>query len=385
MTRARTSKTVRSLSWSIVSNKLRVAFDASSMRGRKTGIGVYTEQLLRALNAYAPEIETVLLNDNATVEQRTDKRIYREQIILPRLARNANAELLHLTGFAAPLSSRVPVVLTVMDLIGILFAQNFPPASRFYWRRYLPFSLRAARHLIALSENTKRDVINLARVPQEQITVIPPGLDARFCVADDLTHLEKVRARLNLPARYFLFVSTIEPRKGVDTLLEAYAQIAAHISEHLIIVGKRGWYFEALFAKVRAFGLEARVRFLDYVDDNDLPTLYNLATAFVFPSRYEGFGLTPLEAMACGAPVISSNASSLPEVTGDAGILCAPNDTNAFVHAMRDVAMNESLQHHLREKGLLRAKLFSWERAARQIAACYTENRRSQVSNYHHP
>lgn len=350
---------------------IRVAFDTSSTRGRKTGIGVYTASLLRALQQYCPEINTIALDDNANVEQRTDYRILREQRELPRLAEATHANLLHLTGFASPLRSRVPVVLTVMDLIGVLFSKSFPPASRLYWSRYLPFTLRSPRHLITLSEHTKRDVVRLVGVPPNKITVIPAGIDPRFYYIRDLQALDLARARLQLPEKYFLFVSTLEPRKGVDTLLNAYEHIASRVPEHLVIVGKRGWYYKTLYAKARAIGLH-RVHFADYVSDEDLPFLYNLATAFVFPSRYEGFGFTPLEAMACGVPVIASSASSLPEVIGNAGLLIPPNDVTSFAHAMSSVSANYAQRNELSERGLERAAFFTWEHAAKATAACYT-------------
>lgn len=362
---------------------MRVAFDASSTRGRKTGIGVFTVQLCGALNKYAPQIETVLLDDGIGVEQRTDQRILREQFTLPQLAQNAKANLLHLTGFAAPLRSSVPVIMTVMDLIGVLFSENFTPASRFYWSRYLPFTLRAARHIITLSENTKRDVLKIVRLPAERITVIPPGVDARFQKIMDSEILQAARTRLNLPEEFFLFVSTLEPRKGVDTLIRAFAEIAPSVHEHLILVGKRGWAYENYFELARALDLASRVHFLDYVSDQDLPCVYNLATAFVFPSRYEGFGLAPLEAMACGTPVISSSTSSLPEVIGDAGILVPSKDVDGFARAMRDLSQSESLQKNLSAKGLERAAIFSWKRSAEQTAQVYlvTMTQKSAIEN----
>jgi glycosyltransferase involved in cell wall biosynthesis len=350
---------------------LRVGFDLSAVRGFKTGIGVYTDSLLRALKQYAPEIEPVFLDDGAAVNQRTDARMLREQFTLPQLAARANAELIHLTGFAAPLASRVPVVLTVMDLIGVLFARNFPFASRMYWSQYLPFTLRGARHIVTLSQNTKLDVMRLTRVPPNRISVVPPGVDERFCVIQDQSILESTRARLNLPAKFFLFVSTLEPRKGIDVLIQAYEKIWLHAPEHLVIVGKRGWYYSNLFAQARAAGLETRVHFLDYVADTELPALYNLATAFVFPSRYEGFGLTPLEAMACGTPVITSNVSSLPEVVGDAGVLMAPNNVTGFAHAMLSLAMNEAQRVDLHVRGIKRAHMFSWQKSAEAMAQLY--------------
>jgi len=350
---------------------LRVAFDASATRGRKTGIGVYTGALIQALREFVPQIQPITLDDGASVIQRTDRRIWREQVTLPRLAQVCGADLLHLTGFAAPLRARVPVILTVMDLIGVLFPQNFPPVARFYWSRYLPRTLRAARHMITLSEHTRRDVLRLAGVPADAITVIPPGVDARFHAIQDSATLAEVRARQHLPDRYFLFVGTLEPRKGIDTLIEAYRQIAAAGAEHLVIVGKRGWHDAPLRQRVSALGLDRRVHFADYVADEDLPAVYRLATAFVFPSRYEGFGLPPLEAMACGTPVISSNASSLPEVVGGAGILVAPDDVAGYARAMRELAADEPRRRAFAAAGLERAQSLTWQRAARETAAVY--------------
>ncbi len=350
---------------------MRVAFDVSSTRGQKTGIGIYTENLMRALREHAPEIEVVKLEDGATADQRTDRRIRREQLVLPRLARESRADVLHLTGFAAPRRAPCPVVLTVQDLIGVLFAKNFPPAARFYWSRYLPFTLRFPRQLITLSEHTKKDIVHLTKIPSERIQVIPPGRDESFHRIENGMGLESVRAKLGLPARFILFVSTLEPRKGVDTLIAAFAHAAPSISADLVIVGKRGWYADRFFSQVNRLGIAARVHFLEYVAAPDLPLLYNLAQAFVFPSRYEGFGLPPLEAMACGVPVICSNASSLPEMIGDAGILIPPDDVAGFARAMIDVLRDNARREVLRERGLRQAQKFSWERAARATAQVY--------------
>jgi glycosyltransferase involved in cell wall biosynthesis len=350
---------------------MRVAFDVSSTRGNKTGIGIYTEKLLDALHKYAPQIEVVALDDGATADQRTDRRIWREQEVLPRLIRAARPDLVHLTGFGVPLRQPRPVIVTIHDVIGILFARNFPRASRFYWSRYLPYTLRWAKHLIAPSERTKRDVVKFAQVPGERVSVIPSGRDPGFQPIEDGRVLEDARAQLQLPRDFFLFVSTLEPRKGVDTLIAAYAQIAAQVPEQLVLVGKRGWYWEKLFAQIERAGLGSRVRRLDYVPQQQLPVLYNLARAFVFPSRYEGFGFPPLEAMASGTPVICSNAASLPEVVGDAALLLAPEDADALAAAMLRVARDADLRAELRARGLAQAQMFSWERAARETAAVY--------------
>lgn len=352
---------------------MRVAFDASSMRGQKTGIGTYTEHLLRALRDVALEVAIVELDDGAGVNQRTDQRILREQFILPRLVRRARANILHLTGFAAPLRAACPVVLTVHDLIGVLFAEHFPPVSRFYWSRYLPFTLRFATRLIADSENTRDDISHLLKIPAARVRVIPPGRDERFQPIEDARALEQTRAELGLPAQFVLFVSTLEPRKGVDTLLAAFARAADEIASDLVIVGKRGWDWEKTLMQIEHLGLTARVHLLDYVPFEKLPLVYNLARALVFPSRYEGFGLPPLEAMACGTPVICSDAASLPEVVGEAGILLAPDDVAGFARAIMQVVSNANLRAQLRERGLRQAAKFSWARTAREMVQVYRE------------
>jgi glycosyltransferase involved in cell wall biosynthesis len=351
----------------------RVAFDVSSTRGQKTGIGTYTEGLIRALREFAPEIELVELDDGATARQRTDRRIAREQFTLPRLAARAGADILHLTGFGAPLRSRVPVVITAMDLIGVLFSRNFPLVARFYWSRYLPVTLRRARRLIAISEQTRRDLSRLAGVPGGRVRVIYPGRDESFRRLDGGPALEAARAQLRLPGRFFLFVGTLEPRKGWDTLVAAFSRIAALVAEDLVLVGRRGWGFEGLLAQLKRLGLESRIHLLDYVPQGQLPLVYNLARALVFPSRYEGFGLPPLEAMACGTPVIASNAASLSEVLDDAGVLVPPDDVAGFARAMLDLSRNDALHEDLRARGLQQAGQFSWRRAARETVALYDE------------
>lgn len=346
---------------------MRIAFDASSMRGAKTGIGVYTQNLASALRRFAPAIEIVELVDAATVHQRTDRRILREQFHLPRLAQQSQVDILHLTGFAAPVWTSMPVVLTVHDLIGALFSANFPPAARLYWSRYLPFTLRFARHILADSENTKRDIIRLTHISPDRIHVIYPGRDEKF------QPMINPRVDFDVPAKFFLFVSTLEPRKGVDTLIAAFARAASQVAEDLVIVGKRGWDAEKFFIQVERAGLSARVRFLDYVADEQMLALYNRARALVFPSRYEGFGLPPLEAMASGTPVICSNAASLPEVVGDAGVLLAPDDVDGFARAMAQLARDDHFHSDLRVRGLVQATKFSWERAARATLAIYSK------------
>ncbi|MGH2521465.1 MAG: glycosyltransferase family 4 protein [Anaerolineales bacterium] len=349
---------------------MRLALDTQSTLGHKTGIGHYTARLLAALRCVAPEHEYVELNWGREVVMRIDRRLRWQQFELPRRARAAHSQLLHVPGFDAPLWKPGPVVLTVHDLIGMLFPRNLPPISRLYWARWLPFTVRAADAIIADSENTRRDLLRLLRLPPEKITVAPLGVDERFRPASQGQKTDS-RARYNLPEDFILYVGTLEPRKGIDTLIEAFARLAAEHPHHLVLAGKRGWYWEPILQRIAAHGLEERARVLDYVPDDDLPVLYASAAVFAFPSRYEGFGLPPLEAMACGTPVVCSNAASLPEVIGDAGMMVAPNDVNALARALTQVLGDAHLQAELRERGLRWAPGFTWEQTARQTLEVY--------------
>lgn len=350
---------------------MRIAIDTQSTLGRKTGIGLYTANLLRALRRVAPEHEYVELSWGRTEELRTDQRLRWEQWELPRRARAARAQVVHLTGFGAPIRRPCPTVLTVHDLIGYLFPANLPPVARLYWALWLPFSIRFAGHIIADSEHTRGDLQRLLGVPGERITVIHLAADERFQPISDPAVRADVRDRYDLPPSFILYVGTLEPRKGLDTLVNAYASLADEFPHALVIAGKKGWYTLPLFRQIEALGLRYRIRFTDYVDDADLPVVYSLADLFVFPSRYEGFGLPPLEAMACGVPVISSNAASLPEVVGDAGMLVPPDNVEALAAAMRQVLVDDALRANLRARGLARAGRFSWDETARQTVRVY--------------
>lgn len=354
---------------------MKIGIDVQSTLGRKTGIGLYTRNLLQALRRVAPQHEYVELSWGRTNELRTDQRLWWQQVELPRRARSAAVEVLHVTGFDAPRWRPCPTLLTVHDLIGLLFPGNFPPVSRFYWSYWLPRTMRWADQIIADSEHTKRDLIRLLNIPSERIEVVYLGVDKAFRPIEEQATLEALRHKYSLPSDIILYVGTLEPRKGLDTLITAYSVLAADIPHHLVITGKKGWYTESLFRQVEVLGLRERVHFTDYVADEDLPGLYNLAALFVYPSRYEGFGLPPLEAMACGVPVVCSNAASLPEVVGDAALLVPPDNVEALVVAIHKVLNDKSLRAEMRTKGLEQAKKFAWEETARRTVEIYEKMR----------
>jgi glycosyltransferase involved in cell wall biosynthesis len=352
---------------------MRIGVDTQSTLGRKTGIGLYTANLLRALHRVAPQHEYVELSWGGTEELRTDQRLRWQQYGLPRRARTADVDLLHVTGFDAPLWKPRPVVLTVHDLIGLLFPANLPPVSRFYWSRWLPRTIRWADRIIAVSEHTRTDLNRVLGIPPQRIKVIHNGVDEEFQPLQNPNALETVRQRYRLPTALILYLGTLEPRKGVGTLIAAYGTLAEEIPHDLVIAGKRGWYTAPLFRQVETLGLGQRVHFTGYIPEDDLPALYNLAQLFVYPSRYEGFGLPVLEAMACGLPVICTNAASLPEIVGDAALLVPPDDAEALAAAMRRTLNDIVLEAEMVARGLELARRFTWEKTAQKTVQAYEE------------
>jgi glycosyltransferase involved in cell wall biosynthesis len=350
---------------------MRIALDTQSTLSQKTGIGHYTANLLAALPRVAPENEYIPLDWGRDPAMRLDRRLRWQQVELPRRARAAQAQLLHVTGFDTPRFKPCPVVLTVHDLIGALFPGQFPLAARFYWAWWLPRSVRWADAIIADSESTRRDLHRLAGISPERVAVIPLGVDPRFRPPNTPEETARVRQKYGLPEKFILYIGTLEPRKGLDTLVAAFVQLASDVAHDLVIVGKKGWYTEQLFNQVRVFRLEKRVHFTGYVADADLPALYAAASLFAFPSRYEGFGLPPLEAMACGTPVVTSNAASLPEVVADAGLTVPPDDPAALAGAIWQVISSPERQAEFSQRGLMRAQGFTWEETARQTLAVY--------------
>ena len=350
---------------------MKIAIDMQSTLGHKTGIGIYASALYDYLQQTTPHHQIININWQRDIPMRLDRRLRWQQIEAPRRARAVQANVLHIPGFDAPRWKPCPVVLTVHDLIGMLFPQNLPPVSRFYWSKWLPFSVRFADHVIADSAHTRDDIVRLLHIPPERITVIPLAAGPQYHPIESQTALKKTRQKYHLPDRFILFVSTLEPRKGIDTLLAALAQIAPHTKAALVITGKPGWYTERIFEQVEQLQLQSQVYFTGYVPDEDLPMLYSCATLLAFPSRYEGFGLTVLEAMACGTPVVCSNASSLPEVAGDAALLVPPDHPTALAQAIQQVVESDILRLQMRERGLQQAARFSWEQTAHQTLAVY--------------
>ena len=252
-----------------------------------------------------------------------------------------------------------PTVITVHDLAIYRNPDWFPARQPLSTGWIVPRSLRRADRIVAVSQNTARDVQAIFDVPAARVVVVPEGVSPAFhpMSAEDLA---EARARLQLPARFILFVSTIEPRKNLSTLLEAWAMMRDR--PDLVVVGGWGWRFEPIRAQMQRLG--AGLHHVEGLDPSDLPAVYNLALALAHPAWYEGFGLPPLEAMACGTPVVVSDRSSLPEVVGEAGIIVPADNAEAWRRALETVVGDTALAAGLRRRGILRAAEFSWGRSA---------------------
>jgi glycosyltransferase involved in cell wall biosynthesis len=260
-------------------------------------------------------------------------------------------------------------VITVHDLSYLFFPQGFRTLNRNYLQTFTRLSVRQARRVIAVSESTKRDLVQQYGLSPGKVDVVHNGVDPGFrpLPADEVAAF---RREEGLPGQFILFVGTLEPRKNVVRLVEAYARLPKD-RPPLMLVGGKGWLYDEIFSRVEALGLSSVVRFVGYVPADALPWWYNAADLFVYPSLYEGFGLPPLEAMACGTAVISSTASSLPEVVGQAGLLIDPADAEALAKAMEQVLADREMRKEMRSSGLAQAQNFSWEKTARQTVESY--------------
>lgn len=365
-----------------------VCIDLSAAAQERAGLGRYAASLAQALVALGVPLAAFVNDLRGSRLAPPLSELPLRSVRLPRKAWRLRAAasylgltldsafqgitLLHATEHLLPRLRRVRAVFTLHDTAYLRFPRYHLLQNRVYLTAMMPRFLAQADRIIAVSEATRRDALNDYSLDPAKIEVIPEGVDQRFKPQSDLALQAAIRARYALPAQFILSVGTIEPRKNLPTLLEAYAALRArHPGLGLVVAGGKGWLFQDFFDRLRALGLEQQVRLTGYVADQDLPGLLSAAEVFAFPSFYEGFGLPPLEAMACGVPVVCSNTSSLPEVVGQAGLLLPPNNPRAWVEALDQLLANPARRAEMRALGLARAKEFTWEAAAQRTLAVY--------------
>jgi glycosyltransferase involved in cell wall biosynthesis len=296
-------------------------------------------------------------------------RVLWEQLVQPRVLRQIEANLAHGPVFVGPLVTRCPFITTIHDLSFIRFPHLFRPINRHYLTLMTRLSAHRARRLIAVSEHAASEAVLLLGISRTKIDVVYHGVDPQFHPLPT-EEVEAFRERRGLPERYILFVGTLEPRKNLEHLIEAFSRVYDGRIQ-LVLVGGAGWLYDDLYRKVEKLNLGTAVLFPGYVRSEELPLWYNAATVLAYPSLYEGFGMPVTEAQACGTPVLTSKASSLPEAAGEAALLVDPHNIDEISAGLNRVLGDLTLQKDLRERGLAHAQRFSWSRTAQQTIQVY--------------
>ncbi len=291
-------------------------------------------------------------------------RLAWENFLLARSLKKFNISLLHATGFTLPAGIGCKSIITIFDMTFFTMPQVHMKSKVAYFKSMIPLALNKSDKIIAISQQTKNDILNLFKVPENKIKVIYPGIGDNFRVIGDTAIFKKKK---RLPDKYILFVGTIEPRKNLNNLIRAYATLKKRGIQHkLVVVGKYGWGCEEILKK-------KDVIFTGFMDENDLPYMFNGASVFVYPSFYEGFGIPVIEAMKCGVPVITSNTSSMAEIAREAAILVDPHSPKEIADSIYDVLTKTQIADSLKEKGLERANIFTTAKMLSQTLNTYKE------------
>jgi glycosyltransferase involved in cell wall biosynthesis len=373
---------------------VRIAIDARKLHD--FGIGTYIRNLLKYLARLDQDTEYVLLcrpqdreavlrlgpNFRPVVEHSKPYSL-REQIMVPAHLLMEHADLFHEPHYVLPPLVPCRSVVTIHDCIHLMFPQYLPNRIAYgYARASLWAAARRAERILTVSETSKADILRYCDVPADRIVVVHNAIDDRFNTPPTAEAIQRVRERYQLDGPFALYVGNIKPHKNLERLIDAFHIVLRSGYERLrlLIIGDQISKYPRLRRAVDKYKLHKHVRFLGFVQDDTLAALYRLATVFVFPSIYEGFGLPPLEAMASGTPVVTSNTSSLPEVAGDAAVLVDPYSAESIADGITQVLSDESLRQQMSAKGLARAREFSWESSVQRIRDVYVEVARGNGS-----
>jgi glycosyltransferase involved in cell wall biosynthesis len=377
---------------------VRIGIDCTAAVHQRAGIGRYTRGVIGALAELGSKHSFVLMVAGSGGEPResggglADLGIpenfsinelplrngfwtvvwHRLRVPFPADLLTGTVDVFHSPDYLLPPLRQGKKVVTVHDLSFLRYPEAAEPSLRAYLSASVRRSVREADLVLGDSESTRQDVIELLGVDRDRVEVVYPGVGQAFRAIEDQHHLAVVRELYALERPFILNVGTLEPRKNLATLLDAYAALRRRGLEHrLVIAGGRGWLYDGVLRRVEELSLKEDVLFLGYVAEEHLPALYCLADLLVFPSLYEGFGLPPLEAMACGTPVITSDSSSLPEVVGEAGLMVPAQDPEALAEAIAMLLADPGLREDLVRKGLSRASQFTWQAAGEKLLAIY--------------
>jgi glycosyltransferase involved in cell wall biosynthesis len=366
---------------------VRIGIDARKLHD--FGIGTYIRNLLRQLARMDCQTEFVILcrpEDRETlaalgdnfrpVVQTAANYSISEQVRVPLALAREGVTLFHAPHYVLPPLVRCKAVVTIHDCIHLMFPQYLPNRFAYtYARASISLAARRATRIMTVSESSKRDILRFVDTEPDKIDVIYNAYDDRFAIDPREEDVVRVRERYQLESEFVLYAGNVKPHKNLERLIEAFHLVRNRGLDHLklVLIGDEISRYTALRRAVHRHQLHKYVRFLGYLPEMTLAVMYRLAGVFVFPSLYEGFGLPPLEAMASGTPVVTSNVSSLPEVAGDAAILVDPYDPRAIADGIYRVLTDEHLRRDLRRKGVARAGMFSWEQSVRRVRAIYDE------------
>ena len=362
---------------------MRIGFDITPLSVPRTGVGTYTACLLAQLQekgdsiiplSHVPHGYNWTPSVNGNRPPAPNKTLWM-QLLLGRQLRGAGLDLCHFTNNVAPLRLPCPYVLTIHDMTLWLFPAYHPLRRLAAMRPLIPLVARRAAAVITVSHSAKEDIVRLLGLPPEKVTVIYEAPEQTFFQDVPQAGLADVRQTYDLPEQFLLHVGTLEPRKNLVRLLEAFA-ILRHkraIPHHLVLAGKKGWQFEAIFTAVESLDLREAVHFLDYVPNDSLAAIYHLADALVFPSLYEGFGLPLVEAMACSTPVLTSPRGALREIAGEAAVFLDPESSASMAETIRDTVVDRVRLAALGVRGRAHARRFSWEKTAEQTRRVYRQ------------
>lgn len=379
---------------------MRIGIDARAILNPEkvapTGVANYVWQLIKNLLEIDKENQYILFFDfkvrDTDVKRFTQPNVkikffpfsdykkympaaYSEILGMATFARE-KMDVLHTTSplYRVPASYRGKIITTFYDFAPQRVPELFPMLSTAKLRTLNNFAAKKSDRIIAVSESTKKDAVEFLKYPAEKITTIYNGIDKRFFEEDSFSK-DDVKKNYGIIDKYILFLGTLEPRKNLSRVLDAFARFKKNYqnsSEYqLVVAGKKGWLTEEYFQQTKDLGIEEDVIFTGYVGGDELKPLYTNAEFFVMPSLYEGFGQTIVEAMACGAPCLVSKVSSIPEIAGDAAYFVDPHDTDGIVKGMSELAENKALREKLSAAGKEQAKKFSWEKCARETLEAY--------------
>jgi glycosyltransferase involved in cell wall biosynthesis len=366
--------------------------------GEKTGVGVYAQNLVRGLaeidsnNQYLlyfffwhcfpqekvkkssyPRKKNFKLFAPSQLKRTFLKFLwYNTALSKEKLLRSP--DIIHSTAYTSPFLERAKLIVTFHDMTFFTHPQHHFEANRIFCTEQVHLGRRYAARIITVSEHSKKDIIRYLHLPAEKVKVIYEAVDKRFKEIKDNSYLFSRLKKYNLTFPYILYHGSVEPRKNLKRVIQAFHQFSSkHSSYHLVISGAKGWLNEEIYQLIDRLKMREKIKVLGYVPEEDVPFLYNGAFLFLFPSLYEGFGLPVLEAMACGVPVVTSNVSSLPEVAGEAAILVNPEKVEEIVEAMKGIVENKNLRFELKEKSIKQSQKFTLEKMAAETLAVYEE------------